>query len=958
MIDVFESSVRIDPDSVFFTYVDEEGAETAFTYRFTRLVSAALARRLQALGVRPGEAITVDLPNCPEFVFFTLACAYGGFKLMLMNRRLTSGEKISRTMELGRYGTRVACQIDSDRARQLLGRARQTFADEGDVIASIVGSLRRERAIMGERQDLVHDTVHFAERAAHLFSESDPQSGVIVMAGSNSRAKLVPLSWEKLSDASRALNAALVEGGMSAWQDRLPLSSSTGLRNNGQVVWQLCIPMYNIDGFQTLVRAVYGMCPLRIYAKFDSEQVLHDAHMNGATHICVRDKMLQDMLTVEEWHLELDPSAETRLAAYQCMLLANRTVNPRTLERCCDMDVRVFVSYGMTETSGPIACTRATRDFRGALKLLPNYDVRIVDEQSTGFGSLAVRGPGVFDGYIGANAAFTADRYFITGDFAAFSDGNIYVKNRSMSIFMNGEASIYPAEIAEVLMHVPGVTAAHVFALDVKGMHVPAAVVECPDGSCTPDMVRATVAPWLSPQSIPQEMLVVQDMARQADGRIDVQTAEIAFSDRLQVCEIRIHHVRIPLARVSEDASAKRRFRETVIVEAVDGQGRIGLGECPSLAFEWVGEETLADDTRILKDVLAPCVLGNSFGHPRDAHSAMLELPGAQDRPLAINALENALWDLYGQVKRRPLWQLINEEYERIWSDLGLPPCLDEFPRMAEIRGSQAMVSAGAVIEAAPTPIAMQNASEAVQAGYRRLKMKISPDHGLASVRAVRRAFPDMLITLDANRSFSDSQVEELRQLDSLNIGWIEEPFDVSGASTQMRRDHAANLATMQPKLDTPLCADESYFNAAQADRLLRFSDIRCISVKVAKFGGITPALSFVARAKSLGRAVWMGGMHETGIMRRVSAAFETLPDMIIPGDIGSTSRYLACDITTPPYGVTRGLVLLNGEGNEYGLGCMLNQAALAQVGANTLTLRRPPSCPSVERNLFQNKVR
>ena len=90
MIDVLESSVRIDPDGVFFTFVDEDGTETAFTYRFTRLVSAALARRLQALGARPGEVVAVDLPNSPELIFLTLACAYGGFTLMLLNRRLTA----------------------------------------------------------------------------------------------------------------------------------------------------------------------------------------------------------------------------------------------------------------------------------------------------------------------------------------------------------------------------------------------------------------------------------------------------------------------------------------------------------------------------------------------------------------------------------------------------------------------------------------------------------------------------------------------------------------------------------------------------------------------------------------------------------------------------------------------------------------------------------------------------
>ncbi|WP_165251938.1 AMP-binding protein [Adlercreutzia sp. ZJ304] len=934
MIDVFESSVRINPESVFFTFIDEENVETAFTYRFTRLVAAALARRLQYLGVRAGEVVAVDLPNSPEFVFFALACAYGGFTLMPLNHQASSSEKLSRIMEAQRGGLRVACQIDTERARQLVGRARQAFADECDVIASIVGNLRRERAIMGARQDLVHDTVHFAERAAHLFS-GNTREGIIVTAGVKSRAKLVMLSWVKLAAASRALSRAL-ENDMAAWQDRATQGSLTAIGGSAQL-WQLCTPMYNIDGFQTLVRAVYSMCPLRIYAHFDPEQILYDVHTSGATHICVYDQMLQDLLTVEEWRLELDSSVKSRLSAYRCVLLANRTVNPHTIERSCEVNARIFVSYGMAETAGSIACACATSDFRGALRLLDGYDVRIIDEQPTGFGSLAVRGHGVFNGYIGANTAFTADRYFITGDIAAFSEGCIYVKNRSMSIFMNGGASIYPAEIAEVLLHVPGVTAAHVFAVEAQGAdYVPVAVVECPDNSCSLDFIRNTMSPWLSPQSIPQEMLIVHNMPRKSDGRIDRQAAEAAFNSRLQVCEIHMHHVRIEMTQ----PISRHRFREAVIIEVVDSCGRRGLGECPSLAVEWVGRKSLAEDTKAIRDVLAPCLLENTFSHPREAYAAMAALPGARNAPMALNALENAMWDLYGHVTKQPLWQLINKEYARIWESFGTLAQLSSFPRVAEVQGSQVMVSAGAVIETAPTPVVMQNATQAVRAGYKRLKIKISPDGGLASVHAVRRAFPDMLITLDANRSFRNDQVKELHQLDSLNIGWIEEPFDVSGASTKLRRDHLANLAFMQSKLDTPLCVDEAYSDAKQANRILQFPDIRCIAIKVAKFGGITPALAFIAHAKSKGCVVWMGGMHDTGIMRRVSAAFETLPDMVIPGDIGSTSRYLTCDITTPPYAATRGLVLLNGDGFEYGLGCTLNRSVLSQVEVNSIVLR------------------
>ena len=72
--------------------------------------------------------------------------------------------------------------------------------------------------------------------------------------------------------------------------------------------------------------------------------------------------------------------------------------------------------------------------------------------------------------------------------------------------------------------------------------------------------------------------------------------------------------------------------------------------------------------------------------------------------------------------------------------------------------------------------------------------------------------------------------------------------------------------------------------------------------------------------------------MYDTGVSKRMHAAFETLPGVNAPGDIGATSRYFATDVTAPPYTVERGLVTLNREGDPSGLGCSLDRAALSSV--------------------------
>ncbi len=102
----------------------------------------------------------------------------------------------------------------------------------------------------------------------------------------------------------------------------------------------------------------------------------------------------------------------------------------------------------------------------------------------------------------------------------------------------------------------------------------------------------------------------------------------------------------------------------------------------------------------------------------------------------------------------------------------------------------------------------------------------------------------------------------------------------------------------------------------------LRAPDLKCVSMKIGKFGGVESALRFIVEAQLRGCEVWMSGMYDTGVARRVLASFETLPGVIMPGDIGEPTLYFDEDVTDPPYEVRGGYVMLNGSGRGDGLGC------------------------------------
>ncbi len=895
MIDIFESTAQSRPESVFFSYVNRAGEEMSFTYRQTRLLAAQLARRLRDKGVFPGDMVAVDLPNCPLYVILALAAAYGGFGLVALNHRLTDAEKLTRLLE--RCGVRIAHRVDAD--------------SEPRLFEQVCNSLLRGDARMGRVDDslggVVEDAIHFAERAAHTF---DPDHRAIIMftSGTTGKPKGAELTWTNLVEAAQASNRVLS-----------PRSLSRGL-------WQAVLPFFHVGGFQVLVRSVCSRWSLRIYEGFDAAQVLRDAAELHATHISVVDKMLQDMVR----------HGGAALGAYQCILLGGGPLNANTVAQALAAKARVFASYGMTETSSQVANTLITSQFTGGLRLLPGYSARIVEPDAEGFGRLALRGPGVFGGYVNARAAFTVDGFFLTGDTAALHEGCLYIRERTADMFVSGGENVYPAEIVDALVRIPGVADAYVFGVpDVRWGRRPAAVVELAPGAppLSAGIIKDALARRLSRLYIPEQICIVDDMPRTGIGKIDRTACEGLFRQHIDVKKVVLHRVRLPFSKPFKTPKETLTYRESVIVEVVDKKGRVGLGECTAFDTDWYLPETLGDDIQVMREVLAPRVIAGTYLHPREVAADLASIEGMERFPMAMSAIEMACWDLYGKVVEQPLWALLGEEFDRLTRVAAF--CEEEPPAVGQAalparRTRPRQVYSGAVVGMGTPARTVAEVRDCVRQGYRRIKLKVAPGKGLPAVRAVRRAFPELLITLDANQSFSLHHMAELRAYDSLDIGWIEEPLDLASAGVSRHEHGLARLASFQHTLAMPICVDESFLNAEEAERMFAYPELRCAMVKIGKFGGIQRSLEFVHHALSEGREVCMSGMYDTGISRFAHAAFQTLPGVVIPGDLGATARYFDADLTVPAYEAPQGIITLNAPGHEHGIGCDLEPQALA----------------------------
>ena len=975
MIGVFESMVRRCPQRTCFTFVDDTGEEAAYSYRETRLLSAALARCLRDRGVRPGDYVSIDLPNCPAYVYFVLAAAYGGFALVVLNNRLTEGEKVARLMEVERASNAsISVRVNQGNVDRLMDRAMSLLTGEPAVGARGSVSTRASRSAFARanvtdveprsaralgrvssgraalrrrnemaRQDAVEGVIHFAEHAAHVF-DRDARAVVMFTSGTTGRAKAVALSWDNLCRAAEVSNAAL--------------------NRQGEGLWQAALPLYHVGGFQVVVRSFLNCCPFILYGRFDADRLVADGARKGATHVSVVDKMLQDMMAT---------GRDEALRRYGCILLGGGAVNPATIERARALRLRVFVSYGMTETSSQIAHALLTPSFQGGLRLLPGYLARIVDPGEDGFGRLAVKGPGLFRGYLNARAALTVDGYFLTGDTAALVDGLLYVKERTDDMFVSGGENVYPAEICEKLLRVPGVSDAYVFgARDARWGRRPVAFVERSQGPALQNgnapgssrqreergrqgdrefatTVRECLASQLSKLYLPKHVHVLDSFPRSGIGKTDRAALERLYDERIEVARVTLYRIRLPFVAPFKTPKGTLTQRESVIVEVTDREGRTGLGECVAFATDWYLPETLDQDVRVLHDVLAPLVLHDVFLHPGEASSSFAACAEAAGHPMACGAIEPALWDLYGKIVGKPLWQLVGEAYAAQGSPTSI--AASSAASVADVLASSVSpssaldasisVPAGAVVgmgSASETAAAVRRCADA---GYTRIKLKVEPGSALACVRAAIAAAPGAMITLDANQSFTERDIDELRALDGCGAAWIEEPLDPRRIPTGMPADLFARLARLQRSMRTPLCIDESVARPHDVMRALAHPELRCYSVKIGKFGGIQPSIEFVRMAQGRGIDVWMGGMYDTGISKRVHAAFETLPGVNAPGDIGATSRYFASDVTVPPYTVERGFVTLNREGHASGLGCSLDRSTLAGVLVDRIVIDR-----------------
>ncbi|MBI3159475.1 MAG: o-succinylbenzoate synthase [Chloroflexi bacterium] len=368
----------------------------------------------------------------------------------------------------------------------------------------------------------------------------------------------------------------------------------------------------------------------------------------------------------------------------------------------------------------------------------------------------------------------------------------------------------------------------------------------------------------------------------------------------MNVEAITLRHLRMRLKSPFETSFGRIHGRECILLE-LRADGLTGYGECVADRDPWYSYETVGTAWHILKDHLIPPLLGQPLPSPEDFQAGAA---GVRGHNMAKAGLEMALWDLSGKAAGKPL--------------------------AARLGGVRATVPVGVSIGLQESAAALVKiVASYVESGYRRVKLKIKPGQDVGLARAVRSAFPDLALQVDANSAYTLESAEALLPLDDLGLLLIEQP---------LAEDDLWDHRQLQSRLRTPICLDESITSPRHARQALEMEAARIINIKAGRVGGLSAARAIHDLCRATGAPVWCGGMLETGVGRASNLALAALPGFTLPGDISASDRYYEEDITVERFILNPDSTI--GVPAAPGLGVTLDPAALARATLDSLVLK------------------
>ena len=301
----------------------------------------------------------------------------------------------------------------------------------------------------------------------------------------------------------------------------------------------------------------------------------------------------------------------------------------------------------------------------------------------------------------------------------------------------------------------------------------------------------------------------------------------------MKITKVRLGRISVPLRVPFKTALRSVNSVEDVIVEIHTDTGNIGYGEAPPTGA--ITGDTTGAIIGAIQDHIAKSIVGRDVDDFEDMLQTVQKC--IVKNTSAKAAVDMALWDLYGQLYKIPVYKLMGGARKQIVTDI--------------------------TISVNPPEEMARDAVNAVERGYDTLKVKvgISPELDVARLAAIREAIGGKTrICIDANQAWTPKQaVRLLNQMQDkgLDIEFVEQPVkahDFEGLKYVTERSYV------------PVLADESVFSPEDAMKIMQMGAADLVNIKLMKCGGLYNALKIASAAEVYGVECMIGCMLEAKI--------------------------------------------------------------------------------------------
>jgi L-Ala-D/L-Glu epimerase len=278
--------------------------------------------------------------------------------------------------------------------------------------------------------------------------------------------------------------------------------------------------------------------------------------------------------------------------------------------------------------------------------------------------------------------------------------------------------------------------------------------------------------------------------------------------------------------------------------------GKVGYGEAPAITYYDITVEKMIEDIEAKKVFIEKFSLSDPERYWHYLHHLF------PNNPFLVCALDMAAWDIYGKMKKKPLydlWQLDTSNAPITDYTIGIDIAEMMVKKMTE----------------KPWPL---------------YKIKVGFDGDVEMIETLRK-HSDAPFCVDANAGWALEQaLHKIPLLKNLGVIFVEQP---------LAKDDWDGMKKLYEASPLPLFADEACVRESDVEKCAHH--FHGINIKLTKCSGITPARRMITRARELQLQVMVGCMNESTVG---SAAMAHLAPMLDYLDMDGP-LLLADDIAT-----------------------------------------------------------